>query len=56
MTNKNFWQDVTKTFQSLPIKMKIVWLLAPPMCALVLIAYVANLAEKYAQPNANLLS
>lgn len=56
MANENFWQDVTKTFQKLPIKMKIVWLLAPPMCALVVIAYVANVAEKYAQPNADPIS
>lgn len=56
MTNENFWHDVMKTYQALPMKMKIIWLLAPPMSALVMIAYVASVAEKYAQQHADLAS
>lgn len=56
MTTENFWHDVMNTYHALPLKMKIVWLLAPPMSALVLIAYIASLTEKYAQPGADLAS
>jgi hypothetical protein len=56
MTNESFWHDVMKTFQALPIKMKIIWLLAPPMSVLVIIAYVASVTEKYVQPQADLAS
>lgn len=46
MNETNFWQDVLKTFEKMPFKMKLVWLLAPPMALLVALAFIISGTER----------